>query len=108
MKGGSLIKEARLRAGLTQQELAERLSTSQSVIARWESNRRSPTFETVVRAIRACGLELEFSMGAIDEQDRLQIIDNLRYTPTQRLAMNRNMLELARQLRRAKRVQPSA
>ncbi len=104
MKGGSLIKEARLRAGLTQQELADRLSTSQSVIARWESNRRSPTFETVVRAIRACGLDLHPSIAAYDDQDRLLIEGRLRMTPEQRIAANRRMLETERWIRGARRV----
>lgn len=64
MKGGELIREARLRAGLTQAEVARRLGTGQSVIARWESGRRSPTFETVVRAIGACGFDLGVSIAA--------------------------------------------
>ena len=104
MKGGSLIREARLRAGLTQQDLAGRLSTSQSVIARWESNHRSPTFETVVRAVRACGLELHFSIAAYDDQDRLLIEGRLRMTPEQRITANRQMLETERWIRGAKRV----
>jgi len=34
--------EARSRAGLTQQQLAVRMDTTQSVIARWESGRVQP------------------------------------------------------------------
>ena len=36
MRSSSLIREARLRAGLTQAELAERTGRDRSVIARWE------------------------------------------------------------------------
>jgi transcriptional regulator with XRE-family HTH domain len=40
---------ARLAAGLTQQQLAERLGTSQAAIARLESGRRFPNVETLYR-----------------------------------------------------------
>ena len=43
MISGDLIKEARLRAGLTQTELGARLGKAQSVIARWERDEVSPS-----------------------------------------------------------------
>lgn len=46
---------ARLRAGLTQAQMAERMGTSQSVIARLEGGRRTPSIETVQRYARATG-----------------------------------------------------
>jgi transcriptional regulator with XRE-family HTH domain len=42
---GDLIREARLRAGLTQRELATRAKTSQPAVARWESGDVVPSFE---------------------------------------------------------------
>lgn len=85
MRGGELILEARRRAGLSQQDLAERLGTTQSVITRWETGKRSPTFETVVRAVRACGLELAVTLGAPDPDHDLFIRENRRLTPAERL-----------------------
>jgi len=58
MHGGHLIREARRRAGLTQAELAERISTAQPNVARWESADMSPTVDVLSRVIRACGLDL--------------------------------------------------
>ncbi len=55
---GDLIREARLRAGLTQCELGERLGKAQSVIARWERGDATPSLETLREVVRACGLEL--------------------------------------------------
>ena len=104
MKGGSLIKEARLRAGYTQAQLAERLGTAQSVVARWETRRTSPSFETVVRAIRACGLELTVSIANYDHEMDLWVAEAERRTPSQRLQLLRDTLETERVLRRAKRV----
>ncbi|MCF8169281.1 MAG: helix-turn-helix domain-containing protein [Rhodoferax sp.] len=46
---------ARSRAGLTQGEVAERMGTTQSVIARLESGRRAPSMRTVQRYAMAVG-----------------------------------------------------
>ncbi len=84
MRGGYLIREARLRTGITQTELARRMKTSQSLVARWEKEAVSPLFETVVRAARACGLELGVGLFAYDsDHDRL-IEDQLRLSPHER------------------------
>ena len=85
MRGGHIIREARRRAGLTQQELAERLGTTQSVITRWETGKRSPTFDTVVKTVRACGLDLAITLGQPDPDHELFIRENRRLLPTQRL-----------------------
>ena len=85
VKGGELIKEARRRAGLSQTELAGRIGTGQSVIARWEAGHRSPAFETVVQAVRACGLELTVEIAAKDPDTSELIDEMLALTPQERL-----------------------
>ena len=67
--GGTLVREARLRAGLTQAELARRAGTTQSSIARLESGRTSPAFDTVRRLIRLCGLDLHVELHDHDPSD---------------------------------------
>lgn len=85
MNGGDLIRTARKRAGLSQRELAELLATTQPVIARWERGTSSPSFERVVEAIRACGLDLGVRIVTPDDQHALLVQDNLRRTPSERL-----------------------
>lgn len=46
---------ARARAGMTQVEVAERMGTTQSVVARLESGRRLPSMRTVERFAQAVG-----------------------------------------------------
>ncbi len=46
---------ARSRAGLTQGEVAQRMGTTQSVIARLESGRRAPSMRSVQRYAQAVG-----------------------------------------------------
>lgn len=54
----SAMIEARSRAGLTQEELAEKMDTSQSAIARMESGRSIPSGNTLKRFARATGTRL--------------------------------------------------
>jgi hypothetical protein len=83
--GGRLIREARQRAGLTQQKLADLMGTSQPVIARWESGRRSPTVDTLVRAVRACGLDVTMSIVTRDAEHERHLRRNLERSPEERL-----------------------
>jgi transcriptional regulator with XRE-family HTH domain len=58
----SLLVEARTRARLTQAELAERMGTSQSTIARLESGRARPSLSTLLRLAKATGTRLKISL----------------------------------------------
>ncbi|MGH8875655.1 MAG: helix-turn-helix domain-containing protein [Acidimicrobiia bacterium] len=104
MSGGRFIREARRRAGLTQAQLAKRLRTTQSVIARWETGRRSPDFATVVRAVRACGLEMHISLTRADPDHDSLIDDQLARAPADRLEDLLDRLRTEDLLHRGKRV----
>ena len=52
---------ARMAAGLTQAELASRMGTTQSVIARLEAGRVQPTTATLQRLARATGTHLKIA-----------------------------------------------
>jgi len=58
-----LIK-ARLRARLSQAELAARMGTSQSTIARLESGQRLPSTKTLLRFARATGSKVHVRLSA--------------------------------------------
>lgn len=81
----SLLREARLRAGLTQTQLARRVGTSQSVIARWETGGSRPSLEKLVRVVRACGLELRIGIAEADPDVGSLIDRNLTLSPAERL-----------------------
>ena len=55
---GSILREARLRAGLSQGELGDRTGKDRAQIARWERDAVSPPYETLQALVRACGFEL--------------------------------------------------
>jgi transcriptional regulator with XRE-family HTH domain len=69
MRGGALIREARRRAGLTQTELAARLGTTQSAIARIERGSTEPSYERVAAALGACGFDLVPRLLPADDPD---------------------------------------
>ena len=85
MISADLLKEARLRAGITQAELGRRVKRSQSQIARWERGDVKPSLETLRDLIRACGLELWFRMANYDDSYVPDILDNLKVTPAERI-----------------------
>jgi len=82
---GDLLREARLRAGLTQRELARRAQTSQPAIARWESGEVVPSFERLRELIRACGLELTIGLANYDDSYDEWILKALNVEPVERL-----------------------
>jgi ribosome-binding protein aMBF1 (putative translation factor) len=55
------VIHARVTAGLTQQQLAHRMATTQSVIARLESGRTQPSTQTLERLAAATGTRLKIS-----------------------------------------------
>jgi transcriptional regulator with XRE-family HTH domain len=86
MIGGQLIAEARKRAGLTQTELADRMGSHQSVVARWETGRTHPDFDTVVSVVRTAGFELGIALHHGDQHDLALIRRELTLLPHQRLS----------------------
>ena len=90
MRGGELIREARTRAGLTQNELSERTGRDRSVIARWEQGVISPPIESLLACLHACGFDLPLVLVPLDESLDSELSDSLMATPSDRV---RRMLE---------------
>lgn len=86
LHAASIVKQARLAAGLTQAELAERIGTTQSAVARLEAADANPRVATLLRAIEAAGQTLDATLRprtvAVDET---MIAANLRLDPAERL-----------------------
>jgi predicted transcriptional regulator len=60
----SELIRARARAGLSQAELAERMGTSQSAIARLESGQTLPSTKTLLRFAEATKSKVEVKLSA--------------------------------------------
>jgi ribosome-binding protein aMBF1 (putative translation factor) len=61
------VIQARASAGLTQEELAKRMKTTQSVIARLESGRTKPSTQTLQRLATATGTRVKITFEPVRE-----------------------------------------
>jgi transcriptional regulator with XRE-family HTH domain len=84
---GTLIREARLRARLSQVELSERSGKDRAQIARWERDVVQPSFETLRELVRACGFDLETTLVPYQADTRhdARLQRTLQRTPQERL-----------------------
>lgn len=101
MISADLLREARLRAGLTQRELAHRAGTSQSAIARWESGSVQPSLERLRELIRACGLELTLGIANYDDSYDEWIERYLDLSPEERLRQAMERAAVVREIQAA-------
>ena len=84
-RGGELIREARLRAGLTQKELSELTGRERSVIARWEQGTISPPLDSLLQIIHACGFDLPLTLVPVDASADEELREALLETPSERV-----------------------
>lgn len=103
MKGGTIIREARLRAGLSQAQLADRVGTTQSAIARSERGTTEPSFARVVEIVAAAGLSFVPQMQEPDVSDWSLALDNLRLSVDERARRHRSAVRFVEAGRRAMR-----
>jgi transcriptional regulator with XRE-family HTH domain len=67
--GAALLQLARLKAGLTQRELADRAGVPTTMISAYERGKRQPTLETLLRLLRAAGFELRMQLVPYEGHD---------------------------------------
>jgi transcriptional regulator with XRE-family HTH domain len=96
-----MVREARLRAGLTQRALAAAAGKSQPTVARIEGRITSPTVTQVSRLVEACGLELRVGLVPRDDSDWSVASANLQHDADARVRQHQAALRFARAGRQA-------
>lgn len=97
---GRLLREARIRHGLSQERLAIRAGTTQSAISRIEQERGSPTVKTLADLLRLMGEDLVLSTSPRDwGVDRTLNQGNLRFPPAQRVERGIEFADFVRENR---------
>jgi transcriptional regulator with XRE-family HTH domain len=87
LTAAQIIREARLKAGLTQTQLAERLGRERAQIARWEIGGQEPSFENVVAVVEACGFALNVGIAERTDDPALdaELTESILEAPQQRV-----------------------
>jgi transcriptional regulator with XRE-family HTH domain len=83
---GELLRGARRRHGLTQQQLADRARTSQAAISRIERDLVSPSVESLAQILDRMGEELVLTTRKIDYEHNVSVLrENLELSPAERI-----------------------
>ncbi|WP_158098255.1 helix-turn-helix transcriptional regulator [Faecalibacterium sp. An192] len=72
MTTGQLIKAARKKAGMTQEELGKKIGVSGSSMAQWENDLRNPKLDTLQRIAAALGVPVQDLISdweAVDKEE---------------------------------------
>jgi transcriptional regulator with XRE-family HTH domain len=85
MVSADLIREARLRAGFTQAELANRSGRERSVVARWEQGGSAPSLETLLDLLAVCGYDLPLELADRDEDVLANLRESALLSPERRV-----------------------
>jgi len=86
LEPGRLLREARLRHGLSQERLARRAGTTQSAISRIEQEKGSPTVRTLAELLNLMGENLVLAVEPREAGiDRTLVAERLRMDEGERL-----------------------
>lgn len=73
---GERLRAARLRADLTQEELADRLKTSKAQINRYEGGKQDPSAELLVKLSKELNVSTDWLLGLVEgEEARVQPLE---------------------------------
>jgi transcriptional regulator with XRE-family HTH domain len=98
MTAAQIIREARLKAGLTQTELADRLGRERAQVARWEIGGQEPSFENLQSVVEACGFSLRIEIAEREASPALdaELETSVPQAPQQRVQALLDELERRR------------
>jgi transcriptional regulator with XRE-family HTH domain len=85
MMSRDVVRIARQRAGLTQQQLAGRSGHPRETIARWETGAREPSLTSLQGVVAACDLDLVINLARRDRTLDTLVADQLELLPLDRL-----------------------
>lgn len=84
-KSAGLLREARLRSGLSQTALADRSGKDRVQISRYEAGAVAPSLDALIDLIRACGFDLPLELVPLEQADREALAELHRLSPERRL-----------------------
>jgi transcriptional regulator with XRE-family HTH domain len=85
VRSAGLLREARLRAGLSQNDLAERTAKPRPHIGRYEAGAVAPSLDTLLELINACGFDLPLELVPLAETEDDDLAELQQLSPERRL-----------------------
>lgn len=79
---GDRLRLLRKEHGLTQQEIADRLHTQQSLYARFENEHTAPTLDVAVRIVHEFNVSLDWLAGLSENRDPQLFVETLSEAET--------------------------
>ncbi|MCI8544753.1 MAG: helix-turn-helix transcriptional regulator [Bacilli bacterium] len=70
---GSILKNMRLSAGLSQKDLGKKLNLADTTISSYERENSQPDFDTIVKIADICGYEFRI----IDQKKEITTLDKM-------------------------------
>ncbi len=70
---GSILKNMRLSAGLSQKDLGKKLNLADTTISSYERENSQPDFDTIVKIANICGYEFRI----IDQKKEITTLDKM-------------------------------
>jgi transcriptional regulator with XRE-family HTH domain len=87
----ALLQLARLKAGLSQRELADRAGVPATMVSAYERDKRQPTVETLLRLLHAAGFDLRMRLEPYDPHDDVLAALEEARTPRERVRRDRQI-----------------
>lgn len=84
---GEKIKEARKHAGLSQEQLSEKLSVSRSAVAKWETDNGLPDIENLKALANLLDISVDYLLDSSENMDKTvikEVIDLSKYSGNRR------------------------
>lgn len=90
-EAAALLQLARLKAGLSQRELAERAGVPATMVSAYERGKRQPTLPTLLRLLKAAGFEMRMHLEPYDPHDDVLADLETRRTARERARRDRQI-----------------
>jgi transcriptional regulator with XRE-family HTH domain len=87
----ALLQLARLKAGLSQRQLAERAGVPTTMISAYERDKRQPTLSTLLRILEAAGYDLRMQLAPHETHDEVLAALEATRSPRERARRNRQI-----------------
>jgi transcriptional regulator with XRE-family HTH domain len=97
---GQLVRDARVRSGISQRSLARRAGTSQAAISRIERGLEQPTVERLEQILAGLGWKLRLELEPIADHraEPRRLYESARLEPGERLERGAAWIRLANEL----------